>query len=86
MVNYEYLTGEDLEYKPDVLQNAKLQYSPLGQIYTKGLNANEKNEGFLKRLKTIEGKNEQQLDLIRDQNENQLDLIGKINTDKTKKI
>ena len=40
----------------------------------------------MKRIKYIEGKNEQQLDLIRDQGEKQLDLIGKINTDKAKKI
>ena len=41
---------------------------------------------MLKKIKNIEAKNEQQLDLIRDQNEKQLDLIGKTNTDKTKKI
>ena len=41
---------------------------------------------MLKRLKNIEGKNEQQLDLIRDQGDRQLDLIGKINADKTKAI
>ena len=27
---YEYLTGEDLRYKPDVIQKAKFEYSPLG--------------------------------------------------------
>ena len=26
---YEYLTGEDLGYKPDVIQRAKSEYSPL---------------------------------------------------------
>ena len=26
---YEYLTGEDLGYKPDVVQIAKFKYSPL---------------------------------------------------------
>ena len=46
----------------------------------------KKNEGLLKRLKNIEDKNEQQMDLIRDQNKKQLDLIGKISTDKTKKM
>ena len=83
---YEYLTGEDLGYKPDVVQKEKFEYSPLTQIYIKGLNENEKNEGLLERLKNIEGKNEQQLDLIRDHDEKQLHIIGKINTDKTKKI
>ena len=27
---YKYLTGEDLRYKPDVVQKAKFEYSPLG--------------------------------------------------------
>ena len=83
---YEYLIGEDLGYKPDVVKKAKFEYSPLGQVFNKGLDVSEKNEGLLKRLKNIEGKNEQQLDLIRDQGEKQSDLIGKINTDKTKRI
>ena len=34
---YEYLTGEDLGYKPDVVQKAKFEYSPLGQVFNKGL-------------------------------------------------
>ena len=34
---YEYLTGEDFRYKPDVFQKAKLKYSPLGQVFHKGL-------------------------------------------------
>ena len=28
---YEYLTGEDLGYKPDVIQKAKFEYSPLAR-------------------------------------------------------
>ena len=28
---YEYLTGEDLGYKPKVLEKVKFQYSPLGE-------------------------------------------------------
>ena len=34
---YEYLSGEDLRYKPDVVQKAKFEYSPLGQVFNKGL-------------------------------------------------
>ena len=83
---YQYLTCEDLGYKPDVDQKANFEYSPLGQVFNKGLNTDEKNEGLLKRLKNSESKNENQLDLIRDQNEKQLDTIGKINTNKTKRI
>ena len=34
---YEYLTGEDLGYKPNVTEQTKLDYSPLGKVFTKGL-------------------------------------------------
>ena len=33
--NYEYLTGEDLGYKPDVIQRAKFEYSPLVEAFNK---------------------------------------------------
>ena len=45
---YEYLTGGDLGYKPDVVQKAKFGYSPLGQIFNKGLGVNEKRRTFEK--------------------------------------
>ena len=48
---YEYLTGEDLGYRPDPVQKAKLKYSPLGELFYKRLDVNEKQEGLLKRLK-----------------------------------
>ena len=35
---YEYLAGEDLGYKPDVVQKAKFEYSPAGQFFNTGLN------------------------------------------------
>ena len=66
---HEYLTGENLGYKPDVVQNAKLEYSSLGQLFNKALDVNEKQEGLLKRLKNIESKNEQQFELIKNQGE-----------------
>ena len=53
---YEYLTGKDLEYKPDPMQKAKFKYSPLIQVFNKGLDSNERQEGLLKRLKNIENK------------------------------
>ena len=34
---YEYFTGEDLGYKPSVVEQAKFDYSPLGKIFNKGL-------------------------------------------------
>ena len=60
---YEYLPGEDLGYKPDVIQKAKFEYSPLVKVFNDEI---DKKEGVLKRLKTIEGKNEQQLEAIKD--------------------
>ena len=48
---YEYLTGEELGYRPDPVQKAKSEYSPLGKEFNKGLDKSEKSEGLLKRLK-----------------------------------
>ena len=39
---YEYLTGENLGYKPDIGQKAKFEYSPLGQVFNKGLDKSDK--------------------------------------------
>ena len=69
---YEYLTGEDLGHKPDVVQKAKFEYSPLGKVFNRGLDESDKKEGLLKRLKNIESKNKEQLDAIKDQGEKQL--------------
>ena len=48
-------------YKPDVAQKAKSEYSPLGQVFNKGLEKDEKQVGLLKRLKNIEDKTDNQL-------------------------
>ena len=66
MDKYEYLTGEDLGYKPGVVEQAKFEYSPLGKIFNKGLDKEDKKEGLLKRLKNVEVKNEQQLRKLSD--------------------
>ena len=55
---YEYLTGENLGYRPDPIQKAKFEYSPLGHMFNKGLDSSEKQEGLLKRLKNVEYKTE----------------------------
>ena len=73
----EYLSGEDLGYKPDVIQKAKFEYSPLGKVLNKVLNESDKKEGLLKRLKNIEGQNEQQLYAIKDQGKKQLQILTK---------
>ena len=43
---YEYLTGENLGHKPDVIQEAKLEYSPLGKVFNKELNESDKKKDF----------------------------------------
>ena len=70
----------------DAVQKAKFQYFLLGEIINKTLDKNERYEGLLKRLKNIEDKTDNQLDLIKDQGDKQLDLIGKVNLGKTKNI
>ena len=34
---YEYLTSEDLGYKPRVIEKAKFEYSALDKVFNKGL-------------------------------------------------
>ena len=54
---YELLTGEDLDLKPSIIEQAKFEYSPLGKIFNKGLSEDDKKGGVLKGLKNIKGKN-----------------------------
>ena len=61
---YEYLTGEHLGYRPDPVQKAKFEYSPVGSLFNKGLDSSERQEGLLKRLKNIEDKTDNQLRAI----------------------
>ena len=58
---YEYLTKKDLKYKPDAFEHGKFEYSPLGKVFTDGLDKSDKNEGLLKRLKNTEDRNNSQL-------------------------
>ena len=53
---YEYLTKKDLEYKPDAAEKVKLEYSPIGKVFTDGLAKEDKSKkvGLFKRLKNIE--------------------------------
>ena len=59
----EYLTGEDLGLKPNTIEQARFEYSPLGKIFNKGLDKDDKKERLFKRFKNI--KNAQK-NLIRD--------------------
>ena len=58
---HEYLTKKDLGYKPDAFGQAKFEYSPLGKVFTDGLDKSDRNEGLLKRLKNIEDRKNNQL-------------------------
>ena len=65
---YQCFTGEDLGLKPSTVEQAKFEYSPLGKIFNKGLDKDDKKEGLFKRLKNIEDKNEEQLKLLSNTN------------------
>ena len=62
---YECLTGKDLVLKPNTIEQARFEYSPLGKSFNKGLDKNDKKEEIFKRLKNIENA---QKDLINGNN------------------
>ena len=53
---YEFLTKQDLKYKPDAFEQAKFAYSPLDKVFNDGLNKKYKTKKvlILQRLKNIE--------------------------------
>ena len=51
---YEYLTKK-------YLSKAKFEYSPLGKVFTDGLDKSDRNEGLLNKLKNIDDRNNNQL-------------------------
>ena len=67
---YEYLTCEDLGYRPSALEQTKFDYSSLGKVFNKGLDDDDKKEGFFKRLRNIENA---QKNLINGNNKNKPD-------------
>ena len=60
---YEYLTGEDLGLKPNTIEQARFEYSPLDNIFNKGLSEGDNKEGLFKRFKNVENA---QKNLIKD--------------------
>ena len=53
---YEFLTRKDLKYKPNALDNARFEFSPLGKTFSTGLDKNVQGyqeEGVIKLLKDI---------------------------------
>ena len=53
---YEFLTRKDLKYKPNALDKAKFEFSPLGKAFSMGLDKTAQgyqDEGVIKLLKDI---------------------------------
>ena len=53
---YEFLKRIDLNYKPNVLEQAKFEFSPVGKTFSRGLNKtipNYQKEGVVKLLKDM---------------------------------
>ena len=53
---YEFLTRKDLKYKPNALDKAKFEFSPLGKAFSMGLDKivqGYQEEGEIKFLKDI---------------------------------
>ena len=63
----EDLTGEDLNFKPSTVEQAKSESSPFGKVLNKGMDEKDKKEGLFKRLRNIEEKHRKQLKAIEDQ-------------------
>ena len=82
--NHEYLTSEDLGYRPSVLEQTKFDYSLLGKVFNKGLDDNDdKKEGLFKRLKNIE-KN-QNLDNDKNKKTNDESELSSVKSQSSKK-
>ena len=41
---YEYLTGEDLNYKPSTAEQTKFDHSPLSRFFNRGLKEDDNKE------------------------------------------
>ena len=53
---YEFLNPKDLKYKPNALDKARFEFSPLGKVFSTGLDKNVQayqEEGVIKLLKDI---------------------------------
>ena len=53
---YEFLTRKDLKYKPNAIDKARFEFSPLGQTFSTGLDKNVQGyqeEGVIELLKDI---------------------------------
>ena len=69
---YEYLTGEDLNYRSNPVEKAKFEYSSLGRVFKEGLTDEEKKEstGVFKKLDDIHRTNREILRRTSNNNNN----------------
>ena len=70
---YEYLTGKDLGYKLDLVENTKFEYSPLSKIFTEGLDKEDKEDRAIKNLGLLKS-----LQDIRDVNKKQVEIFNNL--------
>ena len=87
---YEFLTRKDLKYKPNALDKAEFEFSPLGKTFSTGLDKTAQGyqeEGVIKLLKDIrdglagsnrrDGRNDDNDD--NDDNDKTFDVLNKFN-------
>ena len=82
---YGYLTGEYLGLKTSIVEQAKFDYSPLGKIFNKGLDKNDRKDGLFKRLENIKDNKEQLQPILRSRRK-QLKELKNIDKNKTLKV
>ena len=75
---YEYLTGENMGFKPSTVKQTNFEYSPFGKMFNKGLDKDDQKEGLFKRLENIYDNNQEQLQAIKYQGGKQLKELTKI--------
>ena len=54
---YEYLTDKDLDLKTSTIEQARFEYSPLGKIFNKGLNEEDKKKRSFEKTKKYRRQN-----------------------------
>ena len=65
------MTGKDLAPKSGPVEQSKFEYLSLSKIFNERVKEADKKVELLKRLKTVEHSNKEQLKTIKDQEENQ---------------
>ena len=78
---YEFLKRIDLNYKPNALEQAKFEFSPLGKTFSTGLNKtipNYQKEGVIKLLKDIKNGLSNRINMQRKDTKLSFDDINKI--------